>query len=61
MREPDSVHNRVSDLQAYRPEQQQNKTIFDEKIICPAGIRTADFQDRKPARYQLGHADSLKR
>ena len=38
MREPDSVHNRVSDLQALRPEQQRNETIFDQKIVRPAGF-----------------------
>jgi hypothetical protein len=43
----------VSDLQAQRPKQQWNNTIFDQKIVFPTKIWTPNLQDRKPARYQL--------
>ena len=59
MQEPDSAHIQVSDLQASRPKQQQNETIFDQKIVRPVGFWIADLQDLKLQRYQLGHTDSL--
>jgi hypothetical protein len=59
MQELGSVHNRVSNLQAQGPKRQQNETTFDQKIVNPTGIWTSDFQNLKPARYQLSHADSM--
>ena len=51
---------RVNKLPALQIESsKQNDYYLSDNKRAAAGIRIADLQDRKQARYQLGHACSL--